>query len=61
MAKHRGRLFEMLESGEIDAFTLARDLMGYLSDDECADFAHKNDIQLFPDEDEDEDEDEYNE
>lgn len=55
MAKHRDRLFDMLESGELDAFTLARDLMGYMSDDECADFAHKNDIELFPEEEETED------
>jgi hypothetical protein len=51
MAKHRNRLFEMLEEGTLDAFTLARDLMGYMSDDDVKDFAEKNDIELFPDED----------
>lgn len=54
MAKHRNRLFEMLEEGTLDAFTLARDLMGYMSDDDCKDFAEKNDIELFPDEDDEE-------
>lgn len=52
MAKHRNRLFEMLEEGTLDAHTLARDLMGYMSDDEVKDFAEKNDIELFPEEDE---------
>lgn len=66
MAKHRNRLFEMLESGELDAKTLAGDLMGYMSDDEVKDFAEKNDIELFPEDDDAEefeysDEDEVNE
>lgn len=51
MAKHRDRLFQMLEEGALDAHQLARDLMGYMSDDECKDFAHSNDIELFPEED----------
>lgn len=50
MAKNRDRLFVMLEDGTLDAKTLASDLLGYLSDDECEDFAHKNDIELFPEE-----------
>lgn len=65
MAKHRDRLFELLEDGTLDAHTLARDLMGYMSDDEVKDFAEKNDIELFPEEEpevfEIEDEDEVRE
>ncbi len=52
MAKHRDRLFEMLEDGQLDAFTLARDLLGYLSDDECKEFAQMEDIELFPEDEE---------
>lgn len=59
MAKNRDRLCELLDDGVLDAATLARDLLGWLSDDECADFARANDIGLFPDEEEeDEDDDE---
>jgi hypothetical protein len=54
MAKHRNRLCELLDEGALDAATLAKDLLGYLSDDDCAEFARMNDIQLF-------DEDEYDE
>lgn len=54
MAKNRDRLFMMLEDGTLDAKTLASDLLGYLSDDECEDFAYKNDIELFPEEEEEE-------
>lgn len=57
MAKHRDRLFEMLENGELDAYMLARDLMSYLSDDDCKDFAQLNDIELFTEEEEEEEED----
>lgn len=64
MAVHRDKLFSLLEEGALDAFTLARDLMGYMSDDDCKDFAQKNDIELFPEEDEPDwiyaDEDEVN-
>lgn len=52
MADNRDRLYEMLESGALDAMTLARDLLGWLSDDDCKDFAHANDISLEDDEDE---------
>jgi len=58
MAKHRNRLFEMLEEGQLDAFTLASDLMGYLSDDDCKEFAQMNDIELFPEDEEEQDQDE---
>jgi hypothetical protein len=60
MAKHRDKLFEMLEYGLLDPVTLARDLMGYMSDDEVKEFARMNDIELFPD-DEEESEDTDNE
>lgn len=51
MAKNRDKLIELLDDGVLDPKMLARDLLGWLSDDECAEFAHANDIQL---EDEDE-------
>jgi hypothetical protein len=40
----------------IDKDTLIRDLLGYLSESEVADFARKNDIITWLDRDEDEDE-----
>lgn len=54
MAKHRNRLYELMEDGALDATTLARDLLGYMSDDDCKDFAQRNDIELFPEEEEEE-------
>ncbi len=64
MAKHRDKLCELLEEG-FDPLQMARDLLGYLSDADCKDFAEKNDIELFPEEDEPEfeydDEDDVNE
>ena len=57
MATNRDKLLEMLDDGVLDASTLAKDLLVWLSDDDCAEFAHANDIPL-EDEDEDEDEDE---
>jgi hypothetical protein len=39
----------------IDKDTLIRDLLGYLSESEVADFARKNDIITWLDRDEDED------
>lgn len=57
MAKHRDRLFIMLENGELNAQQLAGDLLGYLSDDDCKEFAHANDIELFPEEEEESPED----
>lgn len=59
MSKHRDKLAEMLDEGVLDAKQLAKDLLGYLSEDDCKDFAHKNDIQLFPDEDEESEEFEF--
>jgi len=53
MSGNREKLIDMLLDGAIDAQTLAINLLGYLSQEECADFAHQNDIELFP-EDEDE-------
>ena len=52
MAKHRDRLFDMMEEGYLDPETLATDLLGWLSDDDCKEFAERNDIELFPDEEE---------
>lgn len=52
MAKHRDKLYEMMEDGTLDPKTLAGDLLGWLSDDDCKEFAERNDIELFPDEDE---------
>ncbi len=55
MAIHRDKLADMLSDGVLDARTLARDLLGYLSDDDCADFARMNDIDLGLDDDDDDD------
>lgn len=46
MSKNRDKLHDLLESGALDALTLARNLMNWLSDDECQEFAQANDIQL---------------
>lgn len=51
MSKNRDKLLEMIEDGTLDSHTLAKDLLGYLSDDDCKEFAEKNDIELFPEED----------
>lgn len=50
MAKHRDKLAEMLDEGILEAARLASDLLGWLSDDECKEFAQINDIELFPEE-----------
>ena len=55
MAKHRNRLFIMLENGELNARQLAGDLLSYLADDDCKEFAHANDIELFQEEESPED------
>ena len=54
MAKNRNRLIELLDEGSLCPKQLANDLLGYLSEDECEDFAHKNDIKLFDEEETDE-------
>ena len=51
MSKNRDKLIEMLDEGFLDPKQLAKDLLGYLSDDDCKEFAEKNDIELFPQED----------
>lgn len=57
MGMNRNRLIELLDEGSLCPEQLANDLLGYLSEDECEDFARKNDIQLFEEEEEtDEDE-----
>ena len=49
-------LLSLVEDGMIDKDTLIRDLLGYLSESEVADFARKNDIITWLDrEDEEED------
>ena len=49
-------LISLVEDGMIDKDTLIRDLLGYLSESEVADFARKNDIITWLDrEDEEED------
>ena len=51
MARNRDRLYEMLEEGLLEAKTLAGDLLGFLSEDDCAEFAERNGIELWPEED----------
>ena len=48
-------LLSLVEDGMIDKDYLIRDLLGYLSESEVADFARKNDIITWLDRDEDED------
>ena len=50
-------LLSLVEDGMIDKDTLIRDLLGYLSESEVADFARKNDIITWLDRDEDEEDD----
>ena len=51
-------LLSLVEDDMIDKDTLIRDLLGYLSESEVADFARKNDLITWLDrEDEDEDDD----
>ena len=50
-------LLSLVEDGMIDKDYLIRDLLGYLSESEVADFARKNDIITWLDRDEDEDDD----
>ena len=50
-------LISLVEDGMIDKDTLIRDLLGYLSESEVADFARKNDIITWLDRDEDEEDD----
>jgi len=57
MGIKRNTLHEMLDGGELDAKTLARDLLNWLSEDDCGDFAHANDIDLGLDDDDDDDND----
>ena len=48
-------LLSLVEDGMIDKDTLIRDLLGYLSESEVADFARRNDYITWLDNDEDED------
>lgn len=57
MGIKRNTLHEMVKSGELDAETIARDLLNWLTEDECGDFAHANGIDLGLDDDDDDDND----
>ena len=48
-------LLSLVEDGMIDKDYLIRDLLGYLSESEVADFARKNDLITWLDRDEEED------
>jgi len=48
-------LISLVEDGMIDKDTLIRDLLGYLSESEVADFARKNDIITWLDREDEED------
>ena len=48
-------LISLVEDGMLDKDALIRDLLGYLSESEVADFARKNDIITWLDRDEEED------
>lgn len=48
-------LISLVEDGMIDKDTLIRDLLGYLSESEVADFARRNDYITWLDSDEDDD------
>ena len=50
-------LLSLVEDGMIDKDTLIRDLLGYLSESEVADFARRNDLITWLDRDEDEEDD----
>ena len=51
-------LLSLVEDDMVDKDALIRDLLGYLSESEVADFARRNDYITWLDSDEDEDEDE---
>ena len=46
MAENRDKLLQMVEEGQLDATTMVRDLLNWLSEDECVEFAHAHDIEL---------------
>ena len=48
-------LISLVEDGMVDKDALIRDLLGYLSESEVADFARRNDYITWLDSDEDED------
>jgi hypothetical protein len=56
--KVTNQLLDMLDSGQIDASKLAKDLLGYMSEYDVADFAHCEGYVEEEEDDEDEDEDE---
>lgn len=53
MGKHRDKLHEMLDEGVLNAASLARDLLNFLSENDCEQFATSEGIELFPEEEED--------
>ena len=40
------KILDMIDEGILDARTIARDLLGYLSEDDVEDFAHHNDLLI---------------
>jgi hypothetical protein len=48
------RLLQLVEEGVIDPATLARGLLGYMSEDDVADFARANEYLADDDDEEDE-------
>ena len=44
--KNTKKLLDLLDQGVIDPNKLARDLLGYLSEDDVTDFCHKNDLDF---------------
>ena len=54
--RYTTELLDMVDQGVIDKDSLIADLLGWMSEDDVAEFARRNDyIQNDPDEDEDED------
>lgn len=44
--KNTNKILDLLDQGVIDSNKLARDLLGYLSEDDVTDFCHKNDLDF---------------
>lgn len=59
MRKVTNQILEQVQQGLLDKDTLIRDLLGWMSEDDVAEFAERNDYVGCHDEDEDEDACEY--
>lgn len=44
--KNTNKILDLLDQGVIASNKLARDLLGYLSEDDVTDFCHKNDLDF---------------